>query len=244
MNQLELQKNAFSQLGLSYDNGLRRFNEIYSKILSKIFKGIPTSQHQILFSSISFKNEIKTILEIGTFNGTNAKFLSALFPEANIITLDLEDSDDLFIKSYDRQDSEKRESFVRSRNFVLSTCRNVQFIQKNSVYYLQYETKKFDLIWVDGAHGYPFVTIDITNSLKLLNRGGFLICDDVLKEKNESDSFYNSIASMQTLIAFVNAKVISEFNLILKRFNNEKKYIAIVKEKNIFNPNLSVGQSP
>ena len=70
-----------------------------------------------------------------------------------------------------------------------------------------------------------------------------MICDDVLKEKNESDSFYNSIASMQTLMAFVNAKVISEFNLILKRFNNEKKYIAIVKEKNIFTPNLSVGQS-
>ena len=232
MDQLELQKKAFLQLGLSYDSGLQLFNEIYSKI----FNRIPTSQHQILFSSISFKNEIKTILEIGTFNGTNAKFLSALFPEANIITLDLEDNDDFFIKSYGRQNSEKRESFVRHRNFILNTCKNVQFIQNSSINYLQYETKNFDLIWVDGAHGYPFVTIDITNSLKLLNRGGFLICDDVFKEIDESDSFYRSIASMQTLMAFVHAKVILEFNLIFKRFNNVEKYIAIVKEENIFKP--------
>ena len=29
----------------------------------------------------------------------------------------------------------------------------------------------YDMIWIDGAHGYPYVTIDIINSLRLLKRG-------------------------------------------------------------------------
>ena len=39
--------------------------------------------------------------------------------------------------------------------------------------------EKYDLIWIDGAHGYPTVTIDIINSLKLINNDGLIICDDV-----------------------------------------------------------------
>ena len=43
------------------------------------------------------------------------------------------------------------------------------------------EKDKFDLIWVDGAHGNPIVTIDIINSLNILNAEGLIMCDDVWK---------------------------------------------------------------
>ena len=32
---------------------------------------------------------------------------------------------------------------------------------------LSLDTYEFDLIWVDGAHGYPVVTTDIINALRL-----------------------------------------------------------------------------
>ena len=41
------------------------------------------------------------------------------------------------------------------------------------------EKDKFDLIWVDGAHGNPIVTIDIINSFNILNAEGLIMCDDV-----------------------------------------------------------------
>ena len=67
----EIQKKAFSNLELSYDDGLELFSRIYSKKLKKFNK--PTSHHQILFSSISLRRKIKKILEIGTYDGTEEK---------------------------------------------------------------------------------------------------------------------------------------------------------------------------
>ena len=52
---------------------------------------------------------------------------------------------------------------------IISRCINVKFKQMNSIK-LTYEQDEFDLIWIDGAHGYPFVTFDILNSLRLSNQ--------------------------------------------------------------------------
>lgn len=235
MARLDIQKEIFTKLKLSYKNGLNLFDKIYSESLIKINK--PSSQHQVLFSSISLNKKIKTILEIGTFDGNNIKFLSTLFPEANIISIDLEDDNELFTKSYDRDDQRKRASFIEYRNTILKTCKNVEFIKKNSIKYLFDEKKIFDLIWIDGAHGYPFVTIDITNCLKVLSSEGFLVCDDIYKNIKKSDSFYRSEAAMQTLVSYLNAKVILEFNLIFKRLNDEEKFIAIIKGSDIVKKN-------
>ena len=157
-----------------------------------------------------------------------------MFPEAKIITLDLKDSDPLFIKTYKRDDKTYRMRFIDMRNSILNSCHNVQFIQENSVNYLYFETQKYDLIWVDGAHGYPVVSIDILNSLKLLDKNGYLICDDIFQQVDKSDPLYRSIASMETLVSFLNAKVISKVSLIIKRFiSKQKKFIAVIEEKNI-----------
>ena len=235
MAKLDIQKEIFTKLKLSYENGLNLFDKIYSEQLIKI--GKPSSQHQVLFSSISLNKKIKTILEIGTFDGNNIKFLSTLFPKASIVSVDLEDDNKLFTKSYGRDDQRKRASFIEYRNTVLNTCENVEFIKKNSIKYLFDNKKNFDLIWIDGAHGYPFVTIDITNCLKVLSSDGFLICDDIYKKIEKSDSFYRSEAAMQTLTSYLNAKVILEFNLIFKRLNDEEKFIAIVKGDDIIKEN-------
>ena len=99
------------------------------------------------------------------------------------------------------------------------------------------EKKKFDLIWIDGAHGSPVVVIDIINSLRLSNLNSWIFCDDVyVKTLKKQDSNYFSNASFETLNVLREEKLI-EFDLFFKRVKNiynyypkEKKFIALIKK--------------
>ena len=44
---------------------------------------------------------------------------------------------------------------------------------------------KFDLIFIDGLHHYDQVLRDIRNSLKHLNKGGTIVCHDMLPDNEE-----------------------------------------------------------
>ena len=110
MDLIELQKKYFLEIGLSYDEALIILNDIYSTDLKEFDK--PKSQHQALFAAISLKIKVKRVLEIGTLDGLNALFLSRLFNDAKIITLDLPDDNDMFIKTYNRGEKENRKKFI------------------------------------------------------------------------------------------------------------------------------------
>ena len=62
-------------------------------------------------------------------------------------------------------------------------------------------SKKYDLIFVDGDHSSNQVEIDINNSWKILNKGGYLILDDYMwwfykdLKKNPSSSINNFIVN-------------------------------------------------
>ena len=64
-----------------------------------------SSEHEVLFSSLSlnYNNNIKKILEIGTFDGKNSYLLSLLFKNSKIDTIDLEKNDINFKNSYNRK---------------------------------------------------------------------------------------------------------------------------------------------
>ena len=112
----------------------------------------------------------------------------------------------------------------------------LQIIRQHSNLKQIYQDKKYDLIWIDGAHGYPVVTIDIVNSLRLLNMGGMVACDDVWTAGRKRGKLYNSMATYETLTSLRSANVI-DFELIHKRLNNfhlhprYRNYIAICKRK-------------
>ena len=195
------------------------------------------SEHNVLLASLSLLNQpFKEILEIGTFDGKNASYLSKIFPNSSITTIDLDDEDDLFIKTYDRAKYEERENFKKERDKILKNSKNIQFVKMNSLELYKFE-KVFDLIWVDGAHGYPYVAIDIINSLRLLNKNGFLLCDDILKSKPViEDNIYQSTAGNETLIALQKAKLI-KYKLIYKRLDKDsnankklRKFVAVAKK--------------
>ena len=187
------------------------------------------SEHLIMFAAISETNlKIKNILEIGTFDGKTATILARLFPDSEIKTIDLSDNDPVFINTYARKKNAKE--FIKKRNTLLSRFKRISFLQINSLELsLKNKLPKQDLIWVDGAHGYPIVVSDITNAIGLMHQESILMCDDIFKITTKYDSLYESTAGFETLSAFRDSNIL-ETHYFIKRigrkFNSKYKYIS------------------
>ena len=194
------------------------------------------SEHLIIFASIASKrkNNIKTILEIGTYDGITSTLLAKLFPDSKIITIDLEDNNSLFLETYNRSNYEKRNNFIKLRDQRISRYKNINFLKMNSLgmtlNLLDNET--FDLIWIDGAHGYPVVCSDITNAIRLAHANTFIMCDDVWKDLKNSDPIYSSIAAWETLESFREAGIITSdyfYKRLGKKYLSSQKFISLAR---------------
>ena len=232
-----VQNQIFDELGLSRSAGLTKINNILVEYLGENYdeKNQMDSEHLTILSSISCLNEpIKDILEIGTYSGRTTFILSKLFEDANILSIDLPSLDNDFESTYSRQNNVQE--FVENRNINLLASKQIRFLEMNSITLTNSE-EKFNLIWVDGSHGYPTVTMDIINSYRLCKKNGYVLIDDVYKDVDYSDKHYKSIASYHTLLELKKAKLINDFYLIPKRLGGqwnlpwEKKYIGIFKRQ-------------
>jgi hypothetical protein len=95
----------------------------------------------------------------------------------------------------------------------------------------------FDLIWVDGAHGYPVIAMDLINSFRLANNNGYVLIDDIYKTGSESDNMYKSIGGYEALKSLVDAKLISSFILFPKRLGGIFNYPGVKKYVGLFRKN-------
>jgi predicted O-methyltransferase YrrM len=231
--QTELQDELFESVDLDRQMGIQRLDAILKKEFSKTYneKDGMFSEHLILFAAISVsKHKIKRILEIGTYDGRTALILSSLFPAAEIITIDLPEADPIFSDTYGRVGSVSE--FVRERNERLKNRMNIKQKSINSVQLTLFD-ERFDLIWIDGAHGYPVVAMDIVNSFRLSNFGAYVLIDDVWTKSIQSDSMYKSSGAFESLEALKCAGLIERYHLFNKRlgsiFNSpsEKKFVAL-----------------
>jgi predicted O-methyltransferase YrrM len=224
----------FNQLGLDREKGIFNLNQLKKQNL--VLNRAMSSEHETLFSSISLlkKDKILNILEIGTYDGINSYLLSLLFKNSKIKTIDLKSKDYEFKNSYNRQ--KKFDNFITQRNLMINKSQNIFFKEQNSLSLIN-SKEKYDLIWVDGSHGYPIVCVDIINSLNLINNNGLIVCDDVYinKPKNQ-DPTYNSVATFETIMALKKEKLI-DFHLIYKRLeanNNcdpkKRKFVAVLNK--------------
>lgn len=228
----EEQERLFTSIGLSRADGE---NFIHNSVRETMDLHMGTSEHYLLFAALAASGYSPSkILEIGTFDGVFARFLGSVFPKTQITTLDLP-LEEGFDNEYGRKAAN---SYVLERATNLKASPNVKLIERNSVA-LTTETKwRFDAIWVDGDHGYPVATIDITNSIRLLNPGGYLMVDDVYLRVEDPDEKLRSLSAYQTLCALVSAGIIGDFHLIRKRLTPEhnlpwrEKYIAIAQKPN------------
>lgn len=225
----------FDQLGLDREKGILNLNQLKKK--NPVLIRAMSSEHETLFSSISLlkKKEYLNILEIGTHDGINSYLLSLLFENSKIKTIDLKSTDFDFQNSYNRE--KNYINFIKQRDELIKERKNIFFKEQNSLSLIN-TNEKYDLIWVDGSHGYPTVCIDIINSLKLITSNGLILCDDVFINKPKiQDKIYSSIATFETISALKKEKLIN-FHLIHKRLEaqnncdpNKRKFIAVINKK-------------
>ena len=130
------------------------------------------------FLSTNFKNinNIKNILEIGSYEGRSAIFFLNNFSNSNITCVDTWSGGDehsgvnfeLIEKNFDLNTS-----FYQSNDILIKhKMTSNEFFKKNYKYY--------DLIFVDGDHSSDQVKIDLINSWNVLKNGGFLVLDDYM----------------------------------------------------------------
>ena len=197
------------------------------------------SWHYHLFAGFKRRFEerntnIDKILEIGTFNGEFTNFLSEIFPDAEVISIDLDDESHAFTLSYGREEEKKLIKFLEIRKNNLDN-KNIKFIQMSSLELENnFKNESFDLIWIDGDHLNPQVTIDIFQCLKLIKKNGMICVDDVIKDdeilKENVNKEYLSSESFKTLEYFNNLEYLKT-SYFLKRVTRRnidgKKFISV-----------------
>lgn len=193
------------------------------------------SEHYIIFCALNLhlKGKIRRILEIGTHNGQCAKFLSHTFQNSKIVTIDLPDDEENFQETYGRKKGLAKFQTERHKN--LKNLKNVEFIQKNSLSLTIDNPATFDLIWVDGSHMDPVVSIDIANAIRLISKNGHIIVDDVFKARLLS-SEYENCSSWNAICQFKESGLIKSVTLIPKRISMKnnipyltQKYLAVLR---------------
>jgi len=226
-------------LDLNYNEDLlRQFSINKEKIITELNfykldyynQALSWQYHLFLGLKEHFKNKEINILEIGTFDGTFTNFISKVFSNSTITTIDLVDSDNNFINTYNRSNYNFYKEYLRIRNENLNE-KNINVLKFNSLYLKKhFNIKKFDLIWIDGDHKNPQVTLDIINSLDIMNKDGILCVDDIIKDKNFKGDKYVSNHGFLTLEYLENNNLIKN-NYLLKRVGIKnsilKKYISI-----------------
>lgn len=192
------------------------------------------SWHYHLFLGLSQKLSKIKILEIGTHSGEFTSFLSKIFSDSHIVTIDLPENDERFNNNNTSGNNLSLEKFLKKRKINLNR-ENIKFLEIDSVNLLDHFNKNsFDLIWIDGDHLNPQVTIDIKNSMILLNKNGIMLCDDVIKNdllKSGPLSFVSS-DSFKNLELLKKSRTLSSEYLIKRMTRNNsltKKFISISK---------------
>lgn len=234
---IKQQTELFLSNNFDREEGIKLMNEVCLDLFNKEFNEDDGmfAEHLVLFAAISLSQNfnINNILEIGTFDGRTAAIFSRLFPNSSITTIDLEVDSENFIKTYDR--SLNYREFNHNRDSLLSNFQNVSFKELNSINLANFKANSFDLIWIDGAHGYPIIAMDIINSIRLVNSDGIIMIDDVFTKNQINHPFYKSIGAYESLLALQEAKSIDSFILFLKRvgykhnINQSKKYVGFIR---------------
>jgi len=183
------------------------------------------SWHYHLFAGLSNNNDNLNILEIGTHLGELTNFISNVFKSSKIYSIDLDQKDSLFINSYNRENEIDRNNFLRKRSINLNQ-KNINFTEMNSFDLLShFDQNKFDIIWLDGDHTNPQVSMDVLSAYHLLKKNGILITDDIVFDLNIRSSHLvqglqpiKYLSDIKKLKTFYFVKRVYRRNAFVKKF--------------------------
>lgn len=236
---LKKENSKFLNLGLDNIKAVDKLNFVLESLGLEKYNVFNDSVHWKLFSALSIlnKNDNLEILEIGTYDGNFTKILSNLFPHANITTIDLPDDDPIFSNSYDRKNLDAFNKYMDTQKQNIKS-NNISLINTNTLFLLESlkDQKKFDIIWVDGGHLYPEIAWDICQCFYLLKKGGYMLCDDIIKSFKDYKTEYVSTEAFRVL-NYLDERHDSKNIYFLKRLDPHrlsniysKKYVSIIKK--------------
>jgi predicted O-methyltransferase YrrM len=235
VNSIEIDK--FNQYGFDYQESISRVNKIL-KDLDQVdyhLQNHMASVHWLLFAALAETNKIRSILEIGTFDGQTTLLLSKIFPDAKIITVDLPEDDPIFFSSYQRDNHDFRMDFIK-KQLENTSSDNVKLVKKNSFFLNEIVEQKFDLIWVDGGHLYPEISWDICNAYHLCNAKGWIMFDDIVPNKKSKKGA--AISNGYIVLEYIKVRMKSKITYFLKRDKPEfaanpskRNYVALMQKK-------------
>ena len=198
------------------------------------FNELKDSQHWVLFAGIAEqRRSVRRVLEIGTFDATFTRVLASLFPNAEIVTIDLPDQDAQVRQSYGRDEQRVFSEFLERRTKNLNNSR-IRFIQKNGFFLPELQVGLFDLIWLDGDHTFPALSWDFCNSFHALERDGMIVCDDVFRYPSDIN---NAKAHSKVVLDYLDERKICKSEYILKRVSRahsadprHRKYLGVLQK--------------
>ncbi|HTB80540.1 MAG TPA: class I SAM-dependent methyltransferase [Opitutaceae bacterium] len=193
------------------------------------------SVHWLLFACLARQRSVARILEIGAYDGQTTALLARLFPDSEIVTLDLPANDPILQKTYARSNPVALAQYER-RLEENTKAGNIKLKRINSFFLPAVVTEKFDLIWIDGGHLYPEVAWDICNCWHLVQPGGALMCDDViLHPRGRRDAYVSNDSA--SVLKYVVARTEERCYFFMKRASpkwsadpRERKFVALLQK--------------
>ena len=153
-------------------------------------------------------------LEIGSFEGNSAIFVSSNFPESRITCVDpwlnYEENKHLDLPSVEKIFDKNTQNF-----------KNIKKIKKTSENFFIINKEMYNFIYIDGYHKYEYVLKDCLSSWKILSPGGFLVCDDYIWDYYKKDIKLNPCFAINEFLRISNkeAKVllVSNSQIFIKK---------------------------
>jgi len=138
------------------------------------------------------------LLEIGTYDGVNARLLVELFAELSVTTYDVNPLDPRLQAHNPKSAEIDVLKQLYSKRVSNTSHPRIRYLEKSSsTIFLADMNSKYRIIWVDGDHSSPQVCFDIMTALYSLakDKPAHILCDDVYL--SPGNATYNCLLSLE-----------------------------------------------
>ena len=191
--------------------------------------------HELVLACIAKTSgeRIHHILEFGTYSGETTKVLRALFPHATISTIDLPNPE------LTAEDTEAFTNFIREKRNESVVAANANLILKDSITLEQSDFENYDLIWIDGDHTIPVIAMDMINSIRAINKNGYILVDDVCTNISITNLLMRKYVSTDTwrVLKALSSSFNLDYDLFPKKLNwrqllpGRRRYFSLIQRK-------------
>ncbi len=155
-------------------------------------------------------NNIKKILEIGSYEGNSTVFFLNYFNFSIIHCVDIWTDQNKNYQNINFKSVEDR----FDKNLINFKDRIIKIKLNSKKYFQKRSDFDFDLVFIDGSHYYKHVYADAINAFKVVKINGYILFDDYLFKYRAKE----------------NAHPIYAINKFLNKYKNKIKIIAIYRQ--------------